>query len=468
MLWLALAIAPPGGLTTPDPEPLHVTGGQDVMTCGWPDTVAVTGGGGLCTGSLVHPRVVVYAAHCGDGDKTIRFNEDSNSGLSVGTDFCMTNPEYLGTTNQGQDWAFCVLTEEVTEIPVTPPLYGCGIDMIEAGQSVIIAGFGDSNMGSAGTKRWAQAQINSSLGNTANIGGDGTSTCQGDSGGSAFVEMDDGSWRAISMVSTGVGCGSAGVHALMHPAIPWIEEHSGYDITPCHDLDGTWHPSPACDGFFAGDETGFGTWSDWCEGTPRSGPATDCGEPWTAFEDLTAPTVTITSPMHAQVFDPGTEIDILIDAIDPAPEYGVRSVWVSIADMEQEQRDFGRPYGFVGVPFPEGVFTIVAFAEDWDGKIGESEPITIGIGQEVPPDAPGPGMDDGGTADDTAGDMEGGSGTGGDIGDAGTTGGDDGGTSGPGADGGDDGGGGCSCRHSTPAPSLGLLMLLALVRRRPH
>lgn len=473
MLWLALMVSPTGDLATA-PDPQQVTGGTEAVECIWPDTVAVTGGGGLCTGSLVHPRVVVYAAHCGAGDKTIRFSQSSSSGRSVATQMCMTNPEYLGVSNQGQDWAFCVLDEEVTEIPVTPPLYGCAVDMIAADQPVVIAGFGDSSgTGGAGTKRWAETTIVSTFGNTVNIGGGGTSTCQGDSGGSAFVRLEDDSWRAISMVSTGIDCGSAGVHALMHPAVPWIEANSGYDITPCHDQDGTWHPTGACTGFFAGDIEGVGTWSDWCEGTAASGPATECGAAFDAVDDMTPPQVSITGPMHAQVFEPGTAVDIAIDASDPAPEWGVRTVWVSIAGMEQDQRDFSEPYGFDGVPFPEGVFTIVAFAEDWDGKVSESEPITIGVGMDVPPDAPGP-SDDGGS-DDGAVDETGGSGGNenedGDAGDGtvgNDAGSDDGVATGSGADGGDGDAQGCACsmRHAAPGGWAWTVLALAAIRRR--
>src|SRR5690349_3428359 len=77
----------------------QVIGGQEVVECAWIDTVAVTGGGGLCTGSLVHPRVVVYAAHCGDGDKQIRIGNTSSGGggFTRATERCVTNPEYLGT-----------------------------------------------------------------------------------------------------------------------------------------------------------------------------------------------------------------------------------------------------------------------------------------------------------------------------------------------------------------------------------
>ncbi|MEX1363456.1 MAG: trypsin-like serine protease [Nannocystaceae bacterium] len=439
-----------------EPVVPQVIGGEEVEVCGWPDTVAVTGGGGLCTGSLVHPRVVVYAAHCDGGSKTIRFSESSSSGRSVQAS-CVAYPDYLGTNDQAHDWAFCVLDEPVTEIPFTPPLYGCELEMVEAGLPVVIAGFGDAGVeGNAGTKRWGLTEIVTTLGNTANIGGDGLSTCQGDSGGSSFVAMEDGSWRALSMTSTGlIGCtGTTGVHALMHPAIPWIEETAGIDITPCHDLDGTWNPTPNCSGFFAGGSEGYGTWSDWCPGTPRSEAASTCGDPYDIVSDSDPPLVAITSPTNGDELDSGALVSIAIDAQDDG--WGLREVWVTIDGQEQPVRDEYPPYGFAEVPFPDGVFEIVAFAEDWAGNVGQSEPVVIGVNAEVP-DPPPPGADSTGAEPGTSD----GDGT------PGSTGGGEGSSGGDDAGAADDDGGGCSCRSGgSGTPGLGLLLLAVLGWRR--
>jgi hypothetical protein len=43
-----------------DPEAIY--GGETVAVCGWPTTVSMQGS---CTGTLVHPQVVIYAQHCG-------------------------------------------------------------------------------------------------------------------------------------------------------------------------------------------------------------------------------------------------------------------------------------------------------------------------------------------------------------------------------------------------------------------
>ncbi len=448
-----------------EPVEAHVYGGTPAEVCQWPTTVAVTGGGGLCTGALVHPRLVTYAAHCGDGEKRIRFGESSTQAMTRETERCVTNPEYLGTTNQAQDWAFCILAEPMLDIPFTPPAYGCETDAITAGQTVFVVGYGDSNVGGAGTKRWGETAIVSTLGSTAQIGAQGTgvTTCQGDSGGSAYLPMDDGSFRAISMVSTGLpGCDdTTGTHALLHPAVPWIEETSQIDITPCHDADGTWNPNPNCTGFFAGGSTPSGVWGDGCDGTPRSEPSATCGDSFEATVDEDGPEVTITAPASGDEFESGAEVTITIDAIDAG--YGVEEVWIEIAGMEQPVRETYPPFAFQDVPFPDGVYTIVAHGIDWAGNEGVSAPVTIGINAEVPDEPSG---STGGETTDTAGDTTGEANTT-DVAPDSSTGASDTepGEPTPEASG-DEGGCGCSAPSDVPAGGLGSLILLLMLRRR--
>lgn len=439
----------------------QVYGGAPAEVCQWPTTVAVTGGGGLCTGALVHPRVVTYAAHCGDGNKQIRFGESSTQALTRQTERCVTNPDYLGTSNQAQDWAFCILEEPMLDIPFTPPAYGCEIDLIQADTPVTLVGYGDSNVGGSGTKRWGGSVIVSTFGATAQIGAGGTgiTTCQGDSGGTAYLEMDDGTFRAISMVSTGLpGCDdTTGTHALMHPAIPWIEETSQIDITPCHDVDGTWNPNPNCTGFFAGGSTPVGTWENMCEGTPASGASSSCGASFEETPDDTPPTVTVASPMQGDTFESGTEVTIEISATDEG--YGVQEVWLAIDGAEQPVRETYPPYVFPNVPFPDGVYTLVAHAVDWAGNEATSEPVTIGINADVP-EMPG-GTSTSGTGGDET--------TGGPSGETGL-----GESSGPGESSGsedptiDDGDGGCGCTSGDTPPWVGFAAFfgLAFLRRR--
>src|SRR5262245_61805256 len=136
MMMFAVVLAM-SALTDP-PHPQRVAGGQEVEECAWLDTVAVRGQGNLCSGSLVHPQLVVFAAHGGEEEKDIKLGESINiGGYTRPTARCMVNPDYLGVNDQAHDWAFCVLAEPVTDIPITPPAYGCELDLIAAGQAVV-------------------------------------------------------------------------------------------------------------------------------------------------------------------------------------------------------------------------------------------------------------------------------------------------------------------------------------------
>ena len=160
-----------------------------------------------------------------------------------------------------------------------------------------------------------------------------------------------------------------------------------------------------------------------------------------------APVVSIVSPVDGDQFDSApANVDINIDASDEG--YGIKHVWISINGQDLESFDTSAPYGFPGANFPEGGYTIVAYAEDVSGNIGVSSAVNIGVGTVPPPSG------------DSGGGEDGGNNSGGETG-----GGEDGGA---GADGDDKG---CACDvKDSPAggrvTALGLLLLLGLRRRR--
>jgi len=451
----ARADDPPPDVVMPPPDASRIIGGQDAIACAWPTTVAVQGASTLCTGTLVHPQVVVYAAHCGDEADKIRFGEKvSPPSKTQSVDFCMTNPGYGGTGDQAHDWAFCKLSAPV-DMAVTPVIYGCETSALQAGTQVAIVGFGSNSADDtgAGTKRWAMTSINQVGGSTLSIGGGGTGVCPGDSGGPAFVKYSDDTWHAVGIASTvSGGCGGVGTHSRMDGAVPWVEENSGVDITPCHDVDGTWNPTPQGQAFYAGEAgQGYGAWAYWGDETPV-GPSSDtCGDPFDSVPDEDPPTVTITSPQDGETYDSPPTLDIQIDA-DDGSGWGVKQVELEINGDMQPVVDSAAPWQFSGVTFPEGQYVLVAVATDWGDNVGRSDGVGIGVGQDAPdPEEPG---DDGGTSDD--------GGT-----DDGADGGDGGGDSPPGnpGGGGSDERDGCGCAAGGGAPLGVVLLLLALGAR---
>ncbi|MEL6185173.1 MAG: trypsin-like serine protease [Myxococcota bacterium] len=256
-----------------------IVGGTAVGTCGFPTTVLVGGG---CSGTLVHSRVVVTAAHCGSPTR-VEFGERAGTGFTRSVE-CHPVPG-RGTA---ADVQFCILDRPV-DLPVTPILYGCELDQLVVGTEVVITGFGQTafdNRGSFGVQRWSYAPIRSVQSDVTLIGTPSSSACPGDSGGPVFLPMADGSWRVFGSVSggtTGIPCNGDGAYPRLENHVPWFERTFGIDVTPCHDVDGGWNPSAECTGFFAGDHTGGESWSNLCEGAPASGPSATCGPPHTAM-----------------------------------------------------------------------------------------------------------------------------------------------------------------------------------------
>src|SRR5687767_9515667 len=97
-------------------DPQAIWGGSETEPCAWPSVVRVTGGNSLCSAALIHPQVVLYAAHCGTQGKTMQFGDSQVSGKTEQVEYCKANPSYNGSS-QSNDWAYCVLQNAVTEIP---------------------------------------------------------------------------------------------------------------------------------------------------------------------------------------------------------------------------------------------------------------------------------------------------------------------------------------------------------------
>jgi len=275
---------------TSDPVDLPTTpvyGGDTVASCGWPTTVSL---GGSCTGTLVAPDVVIYAAHCGANYDWIRFGEYAYSGDGrwVSTDRCEIYPG--GGPGDGDDFAYCMLSEAVDDVPIVPILMGCETDILQPGQPTTIVGFGNADNGPYGYKRAVTAPIQyQTSSGEIRIGGGGKDSCQGDSGGPVYVQLDDGSWRVFGVTSYGGACGVGGFYSMMHHGMQWFEDRTGRDLTPCHDADGTWNPTEGCGDFPLDPAPGGGAWAQGCGGGDVSGYSATCGEGFAEEDDPVEP-----------------------------------------------------------------------------------------------------------------------------------------------------------------------------------
>ena len=259
------------------PAAAEIVGGDPVPVCGFPTVVDVDRG---CTGTLVHPRVISTAQHCGKPTAVGFGQTRAGAPHSVRVGRC------VGTGSS--DSQLCELMREVTEIPVTPVLFGCEVDRyLKVDQPVVIAGFGNtSNLSGGGTKRWANQRITTVEAKRIIVGDAGVppSPCRGDSGGPVFTRVEDGTWRVLGTLTggtTGIPCNSAADFKRIDAVVANFEQDTGIDITPCFDAQsGQWSPTKDCGGFFAGSDKGMGTWSNWCQNTARGGPSSICGAPF--------------------------------------------------------------------------------------------------------------------------------------------------------------------------------------------
>lgn len=209
-----------------------IHGGTQVVGTNWSSSVALSMGGGLCTGTAVTPNLVITAAHCLDSlspnaSVTVTVGNRVNGGATYRSRSFKINPAYRD--DAVTDIAYVVTSEamqgiEFVQVLTDPQEIGT---LLAPGAASTLVGFGMTERGQLGTKYEVTTQVGQNVAGALFIGGGGKDSCQGDSGGPAYGRLPDGQWRVYGITSRGNGCGGGGLLARMHDGLCWIQQDSG-------------------------------------------------------------------------------------------------------------------------------------------------------------------------------------------------------------------------------------------------
>jgi MYXO-CTERM domain-containing protein len=228
-----------------------IVGGSDVPPGKWPDTVAVLGDSGVCTGTLIAPDVVLTAGHCADiNPRTVIANTVDYSragGVRVRTSRTVAFPSW----ERSFDVAVVVLAEPITTVTPRRVGTGCTFNQFTSNTMVRLVGFGATSMDGRAQNTLLKEAMTAVLDPTcasgngceASIapggefiaGGTGSAdSCFGDSGGPVYLETSRGP-ILVGAVSRGVDnaatpCGGGGIYVRTDKIIAWIEEVAGTTI----------------------------------------------------------------------------------------------------------------------------------------------------------------------------------------------------------------------------------------------
>lgn len=380
LLGATLAVA--ASVTVPT-DPSAIVGGDPVGSCGWPSVVSL---GRVCTGTLIHPSVVLYAAHCGDGFTSVEFGPSIAPGhaRTVAVERCETFDDGL-RPGAGSDIAYCILASPQDDIPVVPLIAGCEVEALQPDAEAVLVGFGQSEFG-YGDKRAVTTRIVSLTDQELEVGGDGRDSCEGDSGGPGFIQLPTGEWRTFGVVSYGETCGDGGFLVRVDAHHSWLSRVTDVDVAPCFSSE-SWYPTPACGGFSASPALDTGSWATGCD-QPREVTGQSCGPPFDPDGDDTPPDVWFEFPGDEDRLDAGTH-EVEVRAQDA--NLGVQSITVEL-DGEEVGTQFAEVL-LHDIQLREGEHALVARATDRAGNAAEVRLTVSAVPSET--DAPSGDPDEG-------------------------------------------------------------------------
>ncbi len=197
-------------------------------------TVALVSSNGqvFCTGTLIHQRFVVSAAHClanFGGTLYIGFGRGSSEFKYVrATDYAI-NPSYTGSFNKAVPADISVIElSAAAPAGYTPVAIYKGT--VARGSTLALAGFGQTQSGGSGRLYYTNVSVNSQTSNEITVYENGTGSCYGDSGGPAYVSSG-GRLQVIGATSRGqTGCQGSSIYTNVAYHLNWLRSWTGVSL----------------------------------------------------------------------------------------------------------------------------------------------------------------------------------------------------------------------------------------------